>query len=493
MNLNKLKNIINGDYFYYIAVAFLSFLISFFRIDYQSLWNDESISIMWAAKKPLSWIWENVPKYDLHPPLYYSVLHLWQAVFGDSVFSIRSLSAIFFIGSGILIYHFTKTLFASKNKALLTAIIFITNPFAVMYAQEVRSYSMLIFFILLNNFVFYKMVYQEKWDRNNYVIYFFSALIFIYSNILSLFVLATHFLLLLIKKDFKAFKKFFVIFVVLAALYLPVMKIIRNANEFDYSYYNKERFNIFLKTIVVLAGFIGGKINIWNGKRHIYGLLAASLSVYGILFAALAFKIRQINKFLLVFFVISFSLISIAAHIKFPVPDPKYFYVVFPFFVLLIGNLLFILKKRWQIAAVFLLVLVFNGIFLYNYFFVKKHEKENWKSVVLKIEENYLAEHDKAAIVISPVSEPHTTWQYYSKNIIPAEGALKYGASQDGIYRAMNEANTPEKDIVYLSRFIWELYDPNDYIRSHLEESGYKKTQELSDTKVEFWRYDKAR
>jgi 4-amino-4-deoxy-L-arabinose transferase-like glycosyltransferase len=490
----KIKIFLKSEVFIYIVLCVLSLSFSFFRIDHQSLWNDESISVEWAAKKPLLWIWENVPKSDLHPPLYYSVLHFWQLIFSDSVFSIRSLSALFFVGSVLLVYLLAKNLFSSKKIALLTAVIFVTNPFAVLYAQEARSYSMLIFFVLLNGLLFYHLLYLHDRRMRNYYLYFFSALILIYTNILSLFVLVAHFLILLFKKDWKNFRNFIYLYILLFLTYIPVLGTIAKANSYDFSYFSNERLGIIMKVIVTFAGFIGARINILNGKWHIYPLLVTSLAVYGLFFSVLIFKIKQVNRFLLWFFTVSFTLLLIAVHIKFPVHDPKYIFVAFPFFILLIGNILAILKNRWAKLAVFLVIILFNLIFLYNYYFVKQYERENWKSVVAQVETDYLAS-SKTALVVSPVSEAHATWQYYAHDLIPTVGALKYGDnSTASIYKALSEAvGNPPKDVVYVSRFIWELYDPQDNIRAYLESHEYVKTGEFKDTKVEFWKYERVR
>ena len=150
-----------------------------------------------------------------------------------------------------------------------------------------------------------------------------------------------------------------------------------------------------------------------------------------------------------------------------------------------------VLKKKWQIVSVLIVIFSFNFVFLYNFYFVKKYEKENWKSVVSMIEADFLAEKNKTAVSISPVSKPHSTWAYYSTNIIPSDGALKYGNATGSINKAMDEINTPVKDIVYLSRFIYSLYDPTDAIRIYLEKHNYAKVKEIKDTKVEYWRYDR--
>jgi hypothetical protein len=270
------------------------------------------------------------------------------------------------------------------------------------------------------------------------------------------------------------------------------LKSVKNANEFDYSYYYPERFNIFLKTIVVISGFIGARINVLNGKWHIYGLLAASLAAYGALFAVLIYKIKEASRFILSCFAISFILLLIAAHIKFPVPDPKYFYAAFPFFILLLGNLFIILKKRWQVALVFLLVIGFNFTFLYNYYFVKKYERENWKNAVAMVESDYKSSNAKNGIMISPSNDPYPGWRYYSTGVMPAIGAFGRGLGTSTVEGYLGEEiSSHGYRVVYLSRFLVNLYDPSEIINSHLETSGFRKTAEIKDTKVEFWRYDR--
>src|SRR5688572_22490677 len=45
---------------------------------------------------------------DIHPPLYYFILKIWSFIFGDSVFSIRLLSALFTSSSIFFIYAICK-------------------------------------------------------------------------------------------------------------------------------------------------------------------------------------------------------------------------------------------------------------------------------------------------------------------------------------------------------------------------------------------------
>ena len=63
------------------------------RIGREGLWLDEAFSV-WMGARPLSEMFGWLVKIDQHPPLYYTLLHLWLK-FGDSAALVRALSALF--------------------------------------------------------------------------------------------------------------------------------------------------------------------------------------------------------------------------------------------------------------------------------------------------------------------------------------------------------------------------------------------------------------
>lgn len=59
----------------------------------EPLWLDEAYSA-YAAGKSLSFLWHVVPRYETHPPFYYTVLWGWTHVFGNSLAALRSLGIV---------------------------------------------------------------------------------------------------------------------------------------------------------------------------------------------------------------------------------------------------------------------------------------------------------------------------------------------------------------------------------------------------------------
>src|SRR5512136_176020 len=66
--------------------------LRFYRLDAQSLWSDEGNSVALATRS-LATITVDAA-HDIHPPLYYWLLHLWTGIFGYSEAALRSLSAL---------------------------------------------------------------------------------------------------------------------------------------------------------------------------------------------------------------------------------------------------------------------------------------------------------------------------------------------------------------------------------------------------------------
>jgi 4-amino-4-deoxy-L-arabinose transferase-like glycosyltransferase len=116
--------------------------LRFYRLAGQSLWSDEGNSVA-LAQASLAEIASRTAL-DIHPPLYYWLLHGWMRVFGESEVAVRSLSAV----TGVLlvgvVYGLGTRLF-DRRVGLMAALIAAVSPFQVYYSQEARMYALLAF------------------------------------------------------------------------------------------------------------------------------------------------------------------------------------------------------------------------------------------------------------------------------------------------------------------------------------------------------------
>ncbi len=120
-----------------LAILALALGLRLYRLDAQSLWNDEGTSVA-LAQRDLATITENAA-HDIHPPLYYYLLHYWMRIAGTSEFAVRALSAA--LGTLVVAatYALARRVLATPA-ALAAALITTLSPFQVYYAQEARMY-----------------------------------------------------------------------------------------------------------------------------------------------------------------------------------------------------------------------------------------------------------------------------------------------------------------------------------------------------------------
>ena len=131
--------------FWLIPIVALAAMVRLYGSTASAVWCDEGSSLFMSQFSP-SLIWTH-SAHDVHPPLYFLLLHAWTNVFGSSLFSIRLLSVLPGIGSVVLGFWLTL-LIARRRAALLAGLFLALLPIAVRYSQEVRMYSLMGFWLL---------------------------------------------------------------------------------------------------------------------------------------------------------------------------------------------------------------------------------------------------------------------------------------------------------------------------------------------------------
>jgi hypothetical protein len=123
-----------------IGILLLAFALRLYRLDGQSIWIDEGISLHLATSS-LAEIVANRAA-NIHPPLYFFLLKGWVALVSTDIFCARFLSALASLLQVVAIYTVARRWLGrpiARIAALLTAL----SPLSVIYAQEVRAYAFL--------------------------------------------------------------------------------------------------------------------------------------------------------------------------------------------------------------------------------------------------------------------------------------------------------------------------------------------------------------
>jgi mannosyltransferase len=138
-------------------ILLLSLCLRCYRLDGQSLWADEGSSAALALRS-LSSITRDAA-HDIHPPLYYYLLHFWVLLWGNSEIALRSLSAL----AGTLLVYATFVLgreLFNLRVAYVAAFLSAISPFQVYYSQEARMYILVALWSAL------AILFAVRWMRS---------------------------------------------------------------------------------------------------------------------------------------------------------------------------------------------------------------------------------------------------------------------------------------------------------------------------------------
>ena len=122
-----------------LFVLWLAFALRVWQLGAQSLWYDEAVSLF-IAQKPVAALIAHTAG-DIHPPLYYLLLHGWLAWAGPSEFAAAYFSLCFGVLLVAMSFRLARDLFGF-NVAFVAALLLALSAFNLWYAQEVRMYTL---------------------------------------------------------------------------------------------------------------------------------------------------------------------------------------------------------------------------------------------------------------------------------------------------------------------------------------------------------------
>ena len=148
-----------------LVIVLLAFGLRAYRLDFQSLWSDEGISLQ-RAQMALPAMLEAMPVE--HMPGYFALLNGWVRAAGQSDFALRFLSLWASVLAVALIYRLARLLGAGEARGVLAApvgtvaaLLLATNAFQLWYAQEARMYSWLLATALVSALALWQLVVRR--------------------------------------------------------------------------------------------------------------------------------------------------------------------------------------------------------------------------------------------------------------------------------------------------------------------------------------------
>ena len=194
----------------------------------KSVWLDEALTLRWTSM-PWSEMMEHLVA-DVHPPLYYIVLKVFSFISPGSIALGKACAILCYVLTmsigGLFLQKYFSTASAFFFTLFTTAI-----PMMLVKTVEIRMYTMTMLFMVLTAIFMYKIIHNRDSNLNwaCFVLFGVATAYTHYYGLLSMVFLYPMLLLyLIIDKDWKAVKKWFIYSSVTAIVYLPWLPIAIN-------------------------------------------------------------------------------------------------------------------------------------------------------------------------------------------------------------------------------------------------------------------------
>jgi mannosyltransferase len=135
--------------------------LRFASLGLQSYHHDEVITALRVLPGSFGEMLHAVKVSESNPPLYYVLAWAWAKAFGTAEFGLRSLSALFGAATIPVAYLIGRQLAARRTGLTLAALVAV-NPMLIWYAQEARSYALLVFFGALSLLFFLRALDSRR-------------------------------------------------------------------------------------------------------------------------------------------------------------------------------------------------------------------------------------------------------------------------------------------------------------------------------------------
>lgn len=430
-----------------IVILFTALILRLILLN-QSLWLDEATTAL-VAKMSLSDLFTKFLPGDFHPPLYYLIINQWTKLFGYSEVSLRFPSILFGVASVFIVYLIGKEFF-DKKVGLIASLLLATSGLHIYYSQEARMYSLATFLVSLTVYFFLK----QKW-------FWFSILMLLIglTDYVSLFI-APVFLIV----GYKQWKKVILSYLPLIIGFLVwspifIKQLVAGVSVQGTNWWNILGTATFKNFVLIPVKFVLGRISFDN--KLIYALI---IGVMLAIFSYLLFKARGVNKTFWAWLILP---IVIGVLVSIKIPTLSYFRFLFclPALYILLASGIEKLGKYKNIALYILVVP--NMLFTTYYVLTPRFHREDWRRAANSLGANK---------IVFPANSQKEALIYYGKG--------DQIVSTDQLGKGDRE--------IWLSRYVSEIFDPDDATRMKIENLGYNKVSEANFNGVVFWKYFKT-
>lgn len=341
----------------FLIIIVTGIILRVYQLGRSELWYDEIFTVRMSQ----------LPFKILHPFFYYFITHHWIKFFGLSEFNLRILPFIFGSCSIFLIYLLGREIFSS-HVGKIAAAIFAFSPFHIWYAQEARPYSLAVFLTLLSAIFYVKM--QQKNNLFILLAFFVVSIIGLCTYYLFGLILIFYFLhFLIFHKNFKVkLLNFILIYLFILLAYLPWMKkLVLRLWQINSGFWVPKPH--LISFWVVLANF-----NLGYTAHKIFYFVTNIITIGIIMWGVYGWMSEKKNNHSVIYclWMLSLPLFTVftLSHIFFSFYLSRYLIILSPFYYLVLGLGICVLKNK----RVKLLLGIVLGVFVFdsliNYYLV---------------------------------------------------------------------------------------------------------------------------
>lgn len=208
-------------------LLFGAFFLRVFHLDLQAATGDDAFSLR-IAQHSLSEIVQ-LAQHELHPPLFYFLLHGWQPLAGTSEFAGRFLAAAFGVLAVAAMFRLGLAL-GGRRLAAAALLLAAINPFLIDFAQQVRAYPQMVGLLAVSVYLQWRLLGRPStWRWAGYTV---ATALALYSHLFAAFVLLAEdalFAVLAVRGQFKDVRGWLLSQAAIGLAYLPWLAIDRAA------------------------------------------------------------------------------------------------------------------------------------------------------------------------------------------------------------------------------------------------------------------------
>lgn len=274
----------------HIAIIIVGMLFLAIPIFHTNLWFDESYSVAIANHSFIE-IW-TIGAHDVHPVLYYWMLHILNVIFGNNILVYRLFSWLCASIIGILGFTHIRKDFG-KNVGILFSFFSFFMPVITVYAGEIRMYTFAMLLVTLMCIYAYRIYKNEgKKQIKNWVLFAIFSLASAYTHYYGLMAAGIVNLIIfahLVKREWKEkkfiyeMKAFLISAILQIILYIPwVLALLLQMSQVSKGFWISASFpNTIIEFFTFqFTGNLGGTEYIKNTFAIIFGLIICAYLIY---------------------------------------------------------------------------------------------------------------------------------------------------------------------------------------------------------------------